>query len=232
MALYPLRRPFAVLLAVLCAALPACLGQPGPAGESRGAGGTWNQLQGVVAEGCGRARRAAESVVGPETLDSALEVAQSAVRVLSEGAATGLNVVAGLCIELLKTAEVNVRLTTPLFTAEEVAKMMQWGLATLIGYWLISLALRLVGSVLRRVLWLVKFSLFMWAFFSILYHVEDPYKRAVLLVALLVVSVLLGGLRGATADDKHRSLEAKMAILEKQILDLKRNSGKKNAIRD
>ncbi|XP_066574730.1 voltage-gated monoatomic cation channel TMEM109 [Amia ocellicauda] len=213
--------------AALCVVALLCLGAQRGAGESQSAGSApaLEGLRYLLTEGCGQARRAAESLVGGEMLDSGLEYVQTAVGVVSKGAATGLNLLSGYCVDLINITGIHVPLQAPPhFTPDEVATVTLWGLGSLIAYWLLSLALRLVGGMLRQVLWLLKLALFLWAFLSILYRVEDPYHRGVLLAGLLCIAALFGGWGGNHGNPK---LESRVLGLEKKVQELNKKLGRK-----
>ncbi len=52
----------------------------------------------------------------------------------------------------------------PRFTPEGVTAIAQWGLLALIGYWVLTVVLRLLICVVRKVFWVVKTVLALWLF--------------------------------------------------------------------
>lgn len=96
--------------------------------------------------------------------------------------------------------------------------LLLWGLAALIGYWVLSLLLSLLLAILSRIMWGLKVVLFAACFVFIVSTVQDRSVQALLLGALLTVYALLGRLSGS-----HHSgarLEAKVRSLERQVENL------------
>ncbi len=95
----------------------------------------------------------------------------------------------------------------------------------LVGYWLFSLALRLVASTLRQVLWLLKVSVALVCFGLILRdHSVGTETMAIRLAVLVLVCVLLGigTSRGSSAANKAAHLEEQVKILERRLRDLEK----------
>lgn len=110
-------------------------------------------------------------------------------------------------------------------TPEGLTFVLHWLLAALVGYWLLSLILRLLASALLRTLWLLKVSLAVTGFGLIL---SDPSvgteTMAVRLAVLLCVCVLLGvgPSRGPNVADKTARLEQQVKVLEKRLREMER----------
>lgn len=175
-----------------------------------------------VSENLAEARRSVDALVGREVVDTSLGCLQNAGLTVSEGLATGLNVLVKLVSEFLTALGVEDRhsLSRLQFTQQEVATVLVWTLAALIGYWLLSLVLGLVGCVVRRVLWLIKLAAFSSAFLLILRRVEDSYQRGALVLGLVLLAVLLGGFRGSpgeTSTARLEGLEQRMAELNRKV---------------
>ncbi|XP_075959084.1 uncharacterized protein LOC142962463 [Anarhichas minor] len=171
---------------------------------------------------CQTLQRYAESVVGSGVIRSAAEFFEMVIRFLAEGAASGLNVIAVYVTEILRVTGFDVGLTSPLFTPEGVAAIAQWGLVALIGYWVLTIALRLLIGVVRRVFWVVKTVLALWLFGLI---VTDKHAAtdttAVRLGGLVLAYVLLTLLTSCsekTCAVEHRlsSLEGRVKVVEKR----------------
>ncbi|KAJ8247670.1 hypothetical protein GJAV_G00248920 [Gymnothorax javanicus] len=165
------------------------------------------------------------SVVGTRAIDTSLECIQGVIRVLSEGAASGLNVVAVYVSEIFRAAGIEFQLPFHHITPEGVAFVAQWALLALIGYWLLSLLLRLVGSVVRRALWLLKVGVALWLFALIVGDTEAGAETTALRMAGLVCACALIGVGrgggGASGDSAHlekriRSLEGKLREVERR----------------
>lgn len=98
--------------------------------------------------------------------------------------------------------------------------LLLWGLAALIGYWVLSLLLNLMLALLSHIMWGLKVLLFASCFMFIVSKVPDRSVQVSLLLALLMLYALLGRLTGS-----HRSgarLEAKVRSLERQVDELQR----------
>ncbi|KAJ8373057.1 hypothetical protein AAFF_G00271850 [Aldrovandia affinis] len=164
----------------------------------------------------------AVSAVGSRAIETSLECVQGVIRFLSEGAASGLNVVAVYVSEIFRAAGVTVKLPFERITPEGVAFVAQWALLALIGYWLLSLLLRLVGSVVRRGLWLLKLGVALWLFGVIVSDAEAGVETTALRLAGLVLACVLLGLGGASQqgsahlENRIRNLEAKLKEVERR----------------
>ncbi|KAG7458517.1 hypothetical protein MATL_G00221000 [Megalops atlanticus] len=163
------------------------------------------------------------SIVGARAVETSFECVQGVIRVLSEGAASGLNVAAVYVSEILRAAGVSVTLPFHRITPEGVAFVAQWALLALIGYWLLSLLFRLVGSVLRRVLWLLKLGVALWLFALIVGDTSASTDTTALrLAGLVFVCVLLGLGRTGADGDRSRYLENRVRGLEAKLKDMER----------
>ena len=110
-------------------------------------------------------------------------------------------------------------------TAEGLIFFAQWVLMALIGYWLISLAFRLVASTARQTLWLLKAGVALACFGLILRdHSVGTETMAIRLAVLVCVCVLLGvgTSRGSNAADKMAHLEKQVKILERRLRESER----------
>ncbi|XP_028999778.1 transmembrane protein 109 isoform X1 [Betta splendens] len=156
----------------------------------------------------GQAGRGADAAVGAEG-----------------GAAAVLNLLLQYVSQLLQAAGVQVVLPLNRVTPEGLTFVLQWVLAALVGYWLLSLLLRLLASALRRTLWLLKVGLALVGFGLIL---SDPgvgtETMAARLAVLVCVCVLLGvgPSRGPDVAEKTARLEQQVRILEKRLREMER----------
>ncbi|XP_041088058.1 transmembrane protein 109 [Polyodon spathula] len=208
-----------VLLAILSAPTSGFFFSSEPVQEPKKPG-SLSTVRLFVSESLAEARRSLDSWLGREVVETSLGYFQNVVFTVSEGAATGLNVLVKLISELLTALGVEDRhsLARLQFTHQEVATVLIWTLAALIGYWLLSLALRLVGCVVRRVLWLIKLAAFSGTFLLIVRRVEDSYQRGALVLGLVLLAVLLGGFRGSAGETSAARLEG----LEQRVAELNR----------
>uniref|UniRef100_A0A3Q4H9L8 Uncharacterized protein n=1 Tax=Neolamprologus brichardi TaxID=32507 RepID=A0A3Q4H9L8_NEOBR len=112
-------------------------------------------------------------------------------------------------------------------TPEGLVFVLQWVLAALICYWLISLAFRLVASTLMCALWFLKVGVALTCFVLILsdYGVGTEVM-AVRLAVLLCVCVLLDvGTRGSSsAANQTARLEEQVKILERRLREMELKS--------
>uniref|UniRef100_A0A671WVV2 Si:dkey-74k8.3 n=1 Tax=Sparus aurata TaxID=8175 RepID=A0A671WVV2_SPAAU len=144
------------------------------------------------------------------------------IRFLAEGAASGLNVIAVYVTEILRVTGFDVALTLPRFTPEGVTAIAQWGLVGLIGYWVLTIVLRLLICVVRRVFWVVKTVLALWLFGLIVTDkTASADTTAVRLGGLVLGCVLLTLLTSGsekTCGVEHRlnSLEGRLKAVEKR----------------
>ncbi|XP_068570776.1 voltage-gated monoatomic cation channel TMEM109 isoform X2 [Cebidichthys violaceus] len=173
---------------------------------------------------CQELQRYVESVVGSGVIRSAAEFFEMVIRFLAEGAASGLNVIAVYVTEILRVTGFDVGLTSPLFTPEGVAAIAQWGLVALIGYWVLTIALRLLIGVVRRVFWVVKTVLALWLFGLI---VTDKHATAdttaVRLGGLVLACVLLTLL--TSCSEKTCAVEHRLSTLEGRVKAVEKRKG-------
>ncbi|XP_068181750.1 voltage-gated monoatomic cation channel TMEM109-like isoform X1 [Antennarius striatus] len=199
-------------------------------------------LRTIVTGTCQEVQRYAESVVGSGVMRSVAESAvlflesllgqdnvytvamffQTVIRFLAEGAASGLNVIAVYVAEILRVTGFDVAQTMPRFTPEGVTAIAQWGLVALIGYWLLTIILRLLIGVVRQVFWLVKTVLALWLFGLI---VTDKTATAdttavrlgVLVLGCVVLTLLTSGSeKTLSVDHRLSSLEGRLKAVEKR----------------
>ncbi|KAJ8382380.1 hypothetical protein SKAU_G00031580 [Synaphobranchus kaupii] len=201
-----------LLLVLLSALGPGCSGEYlGPDESRRSAAGV---STGLFSEWREEAHRHLISVVGTHTVETTVENSklylgalfgqervetmaecmQVAVRFLSEGVASGLNVIAAYVTEILRATGIDVSLPFPHFTSEGVASVTQWALLALIGYCVLSVTLRLVVSVLRRVFWLLKLCTALALFALIVSDTKASTDTTTLRLAALVLACALLGL--------------------------------------
>ncbi|XP_071244009.1 voltage-gated monoatomic cation channel TMEM109-like isoform X2 [Salvelinus alpinus] len=155
-----------------------------------------------------------------------VETAQKVVKYLAEAAASGANVVMKYLTQFLMAAGVDVEMPVNSITPDAVVYIGQWLLLALIGYWLLSLAFRLVASTLRRVLWLLKLGVVLGLFCLILSDRSAGTETTALRLAGLVsVCVLLGIGHSGTGGDKTY-LEDQVRVLERRVREMERRKKK------
>ncbi|XP_023127435.2 uncharacterized protein LOC111569507 isoform X2 [Amphiprion ocellaris] len=179
-------------------------------------------LRTVITGTCQEIQRYAESVLGTGVVRSAAEFLETVIRFLAEGAASGLNVIAVYVTEILRVTGFDVALTLPRFTPEGVTAVAQWGLLTLIGYWVLTIVLRLLIGVVKQVFWVVKTVLSLWLFGLI---VTDKHATAdvtaVRLAGLVLGCVMLtlltsGSEKSFVIEDRLSSVEGRLKAVEKR----------------
>lgn len=113
-------------------------------------------------------------------------------------------------------------ISIPHFTTEGVFDVIKWALLALIGYWILSVVLRVTVTLVRRVFWLLKVILVLWLFVRI---VSDPSASTELIAMRLTLLVLIcavfgivtssvGG-NGDGLEKRVRSLEGQFKMMEK-----------------
>ncbi|XP_028999805.1 transmembrane protein 109 isoform X2 [Betta splendens] len=191
--------------------------------ESRS--GMIQELRSALAELAGQGRTQLGRLAGEQTLLSVQKAFSLVLGSVAGGAAAVLNLLLQYVSQLLQAAGVQVVLPLNRVTPEGLTFVLQWVLAALVGYWLLSLLLRLLASALRRTLWLLKVGLALVGFGLIL---SDPgvgtETMAARLAVLVCVCVLLGvgPSRGPDVAEKTARLEQQVRILEKRLREMER----------
>ncbi|KAL6117694.1 uncharacterized protein ACO6RY_15425 [Pungitius sinensis] len=192
---------------------------------ARGGGPPTVTLGTLLTGTCREVQRYAESLVGSGVLRAAAEFFEMVIRFLAEGAASGLNVIAVYVTEILRVTGFDVALSSPLFTPEAVAAIAQWGLVALIGYWVLTIVLRLLIGVVRRVFWVVKTVLALWLFGLIVTEKNvSADVTAVRLGGLVLACVLLTLLttraeKSCAVAHRLSSLEDRLKAVEKRKVE-------------
>ncbi|KPP63560.1 hypothetical protein Z043_118170 [Scleropages formosus] len=222
-------RLWASVLLALCALVRQTASDYGPGSSSSSGSGPVNsdgvlaEVRSALTELCESAHRYVVSVVGKQTVERTVECIQVAIRFLSEGAASGLNVIAVYVTEILRATGINVQLPFPHFTPEGVASVAQWALLALTGYWLLSLILRLAFLLIRRVLWLLKLCVALWLFVLIVSDTSASTDITAWRLACLVVACVLLGLgRVRTEGDRSSHLEGRLKSFEGRLREVER----------
>lgn len=178
-------------------------------------------LRTVIAGTCHEIQHHIESLVGTSVVRTVVEFLETVIRFLAEGAASGLNVIAVYVTEILRVTGFDAALTLPLVTPEAVTAVAQWGLLTLIGYWILAVVLRLLIGVVRQVFWILKTVLALWFFgLIVLDKTASADTTAVRLTGLVLVCVVLtlltsGSEKGSTVEQRISSLEGRLKAVEK-----------------
>lgn len=178
-------------------------------------------LRTVITGTCHEIQHYIESVVGTSVLRSIGEFFEAVIRFLAEGAASGLNVIAVYVTEILRVTGFDAALTLPRFTPEGVTSVAQWGLLTLIGYWVLAIVLRLLVGVVRQIFWIVKTVLALWFFgLIVLDKTATTDTTAVRLGGLVLVCVVLtlltSGSEKCPVEQRLSSLEGRLKAVEKR----------------
>nr|XP_046261530.1 transmembrane protein 109 isoform X3 [Scatophagus argus] len=179
-------------------------------------------LRTVITGTCQEVQRYAESVLGSGAIRSAAEFLEMVIRFLAEGAASGLNVIAVYVTEILRVTGFDVALTLPRFTPEGVTAIAQWGLLALIGYWVLTIVLRLLICVLRRVFWVVKTVLALWLFGLIVTDKNaaadtTAVRLGVLVLGCVLLTLLTSGCeKTVSVDDRLSCLDSRLKAVEKR----------------
>lgn len=176
-------------------------------------------LSTVITGTCHEIQSYIESLVGTSVVRSVVEFLETVIRFLAEGAASGLNVIAVYVTEILRVTGFDAAL--PVVTPEAVTAVAQWGLLTLIGYWILTIVLRLLVGVVRQIFWILKTVLALWFFgLIVLDKTASADTTAVRLTGLVLVCVLLtlvtsGSEKGSAVEQRISSLEGRLRAVEK-----------------
>ncbi|XP_021416607.2 uncharacterized protein LOC110488637 isoform X1 [Oncorhynchus mykiss] len=221
-----------------------CVVQAMPSEESPQAAQASVSLRSLVTGTCKDVHKYVESVVGTNVIESTVESVllylesvlgqenvytmamffEMLIRFLAEGAASGLNVIAVYVTEILRVTGVDVQLPFPHFTPEGVASVGQWALLALIGYWVLSIVLRLLVGVVRRVFWMLKAGTALWLFGLIVSDVKAGSDTTAVRLAGLVLGCALLGL-ASYGSEKTIHMEDRLSILEGRVKAVERRKG-------
>lgn len=181
-------------------------------------------LRTLITGTCQEIQRYAESVVGTSVIRSSAEFLEMVIRFLAEGAASGLNVIAVYVTEILRVTGFDAALTLPRFTPEGVTAVAQWGLLALIGYWVLTIVLRLLIGVMRRLFWVVKTVLALWLFgLMVTDKNATTDTTAVRLAGLVLGCVLLTLL--TSSSEKSSGVEHRLNSLEGRVKAVEKRKG-------
>ncbi|XP_066490799.1 voltage-gated monoatomic cation channel TMEM109 [Tiliqua scincoides] len=163
-----------------------------------------------------------EDLIGQENFRMLDKNLSSLVWIVSSGISSGLHVVARIAGQFLTSFGMNGEHATQFLrlSPNNVQTLLLWGLAALIGYWVLSLLLSLVLAILSRIMWGLHMVIFAACFFFIVSAIPDRSTQALLLLALLTFHALLGRLSGSRHSGAR--LEAKVHSLERQVEELQR----------
>uniref|UniRef100_A0A3Q3AQL1 Si:dkey-74k8.3 n=1 Tax=Kryptolebias marmoratus TaxID=37003 RepID=A0A3Q3AQL1_KRYMA len=193
----------------------SCSGGEAKAEQARPASPPVVTLRTVITGTCQEIQRWAESVLGTNAIRSAAEFLETVIRFLAEGAASGLNVIAVYVTEILRVTGFDVALTLPRFTPEGVTAVAQWGLVGLIGYWVLTVILRLLFGVFRHMFWVVKMVLALWLFGLIVTDKHASAETTATRVGVLVLAFVLLTLF-TSGFDKSSAVEHRLSKLERR----------------
>ncbi|XP_033949061.1 uncharacterized protein [Pseudochaenichthys georgianus] len=153
-----------------------------------------------------------------------LKFLQMVIRFLAEGAASGLNVIAVYVAEILRVTGFDVALTLPRFTPEGVAAIAQWGLVALIGYWVLTIVLRVLICLVKRVFWVVKTVLALWLFGLIVTEKNATADTTAVRVGGLVLGCVLLTLL-TSCSEKTCTVEQRLSTLESRVKGVEKKKG-------
>ncbi|XP_053735390.1 uncharacterized protein LOC128767388 isoform X2 [Synchiropus splendidus] len=179
-------------------------------------------LRTVVAASCQEIQRYAESLLGTGVIRSTAEFFETVIRCLAEGAASGLNVIAVYVTEILRVTGFDVAMSLPHFTPEGVTAVAQWGLLTLIGYWLLTMVLRLLVGVVCKVFWVIKTVLALWLFGLIVADRNASADTTAVRLAGLVLGwvtlnlITASSQKSCGVETRLHSLEGRVRAVEKR----------------
>ncbi|XP_062380997.1 voltage-gated monoatomic cation channel TMEM109 isoform X2 [Sardina pilchardus] len=213
---------FFIVLLCASAMVAGCLGQAMPFGETSTTASM--SLRSLITETGEVTRQYVESIVGTNVVETALEFLGMLLQFLAEGAASGLNVIAVYVSEILRATGVDAKLPFPHFTPEGVASVAKWALLALIGYWVLSVVLRLALSVLRRVFWLLKAVATLWMFGLIVSDTSaatdtTAMRLAALVLSYVVIGLATGSKEAPSVESRLNTLEGKLKAIEKKKMD-------------
>ncbi|XP_037373731.1 transmembrane protein 109 isoform X2 [Talpa occidentalis] len=159
--------------------------------------------------------------VGPETMHLVSETLSHVMWVISSAISVAFFALSGISAQLLNALGLDGDLLTQelKLSPSQVQTFLLWGAAALVLYWILSLLLGLVLTLLRRILWGLKLIFFLAGFVALVRSVPDPSTRALLLLALLTLYALLSRLIGTPASGAQ--LEATVRGLERQVEELR-----------
>ncbi|NXF54175.1 TM109 protein, partial [Oceanites oceanicus] len=161
---------------------------------------------------------ALENWVGSQPLRLVAESLAATLWVVSSGISAALTILCRILGDLLSASGVSgdrlVRAAA--LGPGEVQRVLLWGLAALVGSWLLS---RLRGLLLPALRW-VKLCCFLGAFFHIAASQESPTMQAGMLLGLWVLYALLGRVVGSP--DPSTKLDAAVRSLEWKVEELRR----------
>ncbi|XP_044061319.1 transmembrane protein 109-like isoform X1 [Siniperca chuatsi] len=165
-----------------------------------------------------------ESLLGQENVYTVAMFLEMVIRFLAEGAASGLNVIAVYVTEILRVTGFDVAQTLPRFTPEGVAAIAQWGLVALIGYWVLTIVLRLLIGAVRRMFWVMKTVLALWLFGLIVIDKNATTDTTAVRLAGLVLGCVLLTLL-TSGSEKTFAVEHRLSCLEGRLKAVEKRKG-------
>ncbi|XP_072240002.1 voltage-gated monoatomic cation channel TMEM109 [Leuresthes tenuis] len=194
-------------------------------GELESRSGLFQELRDALTDLAGEGRTLLGRLAEEQMVLSVQKAFSQVLDVAAEGLAGGLNILLQYLSHFLHAAGVQVGFPVRKVTPDGLIFVGQWVLVSLICYWLISFALRLVASTLRRALWLLKLGVAFACFGLILsdYRVGTE-TMAIRLAVLVCVCVILGvgTSSGSIVADKTARLEEQVKILERRLREMER----------
>ena len=134
-----------------------------------------------------------------------------------------LSLSVSVCLSVCLSA-ITVPLSLPRFTPEGVASVAQWGLLALIGYWLLTVILRLFIGLLRQVFWILKTVAALWLFGLIVSDAHAGTDTTAIRLAGLVLGCALLGV-AFPSSEKTVGVEGRLGQLEGRVRALEGRKG-------
>ncbi|XP_043113696.1 transmembrane protein 109 isoform X2 [Puntigrus tetrazona] len=176
----------------------------------------------IILEPLDGLRKYLESIVGTHAIEICLEFVEMLLEFVAEGAASGLNVIAVYVSEILRATGVNESISVPHFTPEGVSAVTKWALLALMGYWLLSLLLRVTMGLVRRAFWLIKALVVLWLFVRIVADPAAPTEVTTARLALLVLICAAFRVATSSCGGAGGGLESRISRLEGQVKGLEK----------
>lgn len=159
--------------------------------------------------------------IGPETVHLVSETMSHLMWGISSWISVAFFALSGITAQLLNALGLDGDHLTQVLqlSPSQVQTFLLWGAGALVIYWLLSLVLGLVLALLGRILWGLKFVIFLVGFVALVRSVPDPSTRALFLLVLLTVYALVSRITGSRASGAQ--LEAKVRSLERQVEEMR-----------
>lgn len=105
-----------------------------------------------------------------------------------------------------------------------MAAIAQWGLVALIGYWVLTIVLRVLICLVKRVFWVVKTVLALWLFGLIVTEKNATADTTAVRVGGLVLGCVLLTLL-TSCSEKTCTVEQRLSTLESRVKGVEKKKG-------